>query len=284
MTNVYILTVTFKSYQTISKALLPICILCKHRRTLKNPIDLRCTKNLQNKFFSVVLFNLRSGLCLTITLKTNMPEKLEEEIKKKIKPIVDEAMHRFVGVKIDELSTDISDKLKKSPLLDFEIDSSLPFKKAKKRFIRFYVIKLLRLNYGNISLAAKAAGMDRRSIHRLVNELNINIDEYKKEILRPEYVKEENIKDAIADVLDHYKEILHPKKMELAYKSVPSLSKDLLKELPAAPPALKEAEEEFERNYFKKILEENKGNLTEISKKIRIRYETLLRKIKKLGL
>ncbi|MCX6707286.1 MAG: hypothetical protein NT001_04055, partial [Candidatus Woesearchaeota archaeon] len=58
-------------------------------------------------------------------------KRLEEEVRP-VKPIVDEAMHRVMGITIDELSRDISDKLKTSPLLIFDISTKLGFKKAKK--------------------------------------------------------------------------------------------------------------------------------------------------------
>jgi DNA-binding NtrC family response regulator len=40
----------------------------------------------------------------------------------------------------------------------------------------------------------------------------------------------------------------------------------------------------FEKQYFEKALKENKGNVSKTARKIGLRYETLHRKLKKLGL
>ena len=69
-----------------------------------------------------------------------MPEKtdLERVIQDKVKPLIDSSMQKFLGITIKELSTDISDRLKRTPLLDFKIDTSMLFKKAKKLFKKEY--------------------------------------------------------------------------------------------------------------------------------------------------
>jgi DNA-binding NtrC family response regulator len=50
------------------------------------------------------------------------------------------------------------------------------------------------------------------------------------------------------------------------------------------PPTLKDAEEEFEKRFIVKALEENNFNVSKTSRKIGLRYETLHRKMKALGL
>ena len=58
-----------------------------------------------------------------------------------------------------------------------EVDIDTPFKRAKKdlvdAFERTYVTMLLAEHDGNISKAAKAAGIDRMSIHKMLNRLNL---------------------------------------------------------------------------------------------------------------
>ena len=68
------------------------------------------------------------------------------------------------------------------------------------------------------------------------------------------------------------------------YKNVDSVSKDILDELPEKTVTLKQAEELFEKEYLSKALALNDGNVTKTAKKIGLRYETLLRKLKSLGL
>jgi DNA-binding NtrC family response regulator len=106
----------------------------------------------------------------------------------------------------------------------------------------------------------------------------------RKELLRPDYYKKEAIDEIFKATLDHYKGIIHPEKLEKVYREVPSLTKNIIKELPAMEMSLKEAEGEFERQYLKKALDENNWNISKTARKIKIRFETLHRKIKKLDI
>ncbi len=60
-----------------------------------------------------------------------------------------------------------------------KVDGALPFKEAKERWIesfeRDYLIELLRKNNLNISKAAKEAGIDRKSVQRLLKKYNLNV-------------------------------------------------------------------------------------------------------------
>ena len=207
---------------------------------------------------------------------------LELEIERKVTPIVKDAMNRYLGVNIDELNEDITGKLKKDPLLFFDIDPTMPFKKAKQRFKREYLERLLKTHYGNVSMIAKIADVDRRSIHRLVNQYDI--EKIRKELPRPYDVKAKAVGVVIEDVLGGYKSLIHPTRLEEVYKNVPSLSRDIVNLLPETPMSLKEAEEEFEREFFKAALARHAGSTTDTAKVVGLRYETLHRKLKKLGM
>jgi DNA-binding NtrC family response regulator len=207
---------------------------------------------------------------------------LEKPQKKNLEPIVDEALHRFLGVTIQELNKDISEKLQKSPLLEFTIDTSIGFKEAKRRFKREYLRRLLRVSYGNITEVARRAGVDRRSIHRIVNEAGIDVKRIREEMIRPYEIRQKAVNNIIEDVLDNYKNIIHPQKFESVYKNVDTVSKGILTELPKGDVGLDEAEEQFEKQFLIKSLEDNKWNLSLTAKKIGLRYETLLRKMKSL--
>lgn len=211
-------------------------------------------------------------------------EALEEVIDKRVKPMVDKAMHKWLGVTVSEIKADVSDKLKRSPLLEYEISTKLPFKKAKKLFKKLYLSKLLQAFSGNITDVAEAAGLDRRSVHRLIEELGLDPEEFRRSIAKTEYVKQEAVKSIIQSSAEVYKGSLSPTKFKSFYEHVPELSKDIVKELPATPLTLKEAEQEFERAYLRKALKENKGNVTKTAKKIGLRFETLHRKLKALNL
>ena len=196
---------------------------------------------------------------------------------------ISDIMHKVLGVSIEELSKDISEKLKKSPLVDFDIDTNLKFKEAKKKFKQGYLRKLLRISYGNISDVAKKAGVDRRSIHRIIKEARIDIATIREEMLRPYEIKQKAVGNVIEDVLDSYKTVLHPEKLKQVYDQVSNVSKDILEEVEVEILPIKEAEQEFEKEYLKKAISENK-NLKQTAKKIGLAYETLLRKMKSLKL
>lgn len=211
-------------------------------------------------------------------------EPLEVVLEKKVKPVVEGLTTKFLGVNIQKISDDITAKLNKSTLEDLPIDTTLPYKQAKKKFKREYIEKLLKLKLGNISEAAKSAETNRRSIHRLIQELDVDIKKIKKDLVKPYEIKRSGVNTVIEHVLENYKEIIHPKKLEEMYKNVSLLSDDILKNLPEMPMSLKEAEHEFEKEYFKRVLAEHNGNVPLTARKIGLRYETLHRKVKALGI
>ena len=63
-------------------------------------------------------------------------------------------------------------------LLQMSIDTATPFKVAKRdlvaEFERRYITQLLEEHGGNISAAARAAGIDRMSIHKMLNRLGLS--------------------------------------------------------------------------------------------------------------
>ncbi len=211
-------------------------------------------------------------------------DELEKLIDKKIKPLVEEAMQKHLGITISEIEEDITDKLKKAPLIEFDIDTKIPFKQAKKQFKKKYLTRLLQLHLGNVAEVARIAKIDRRSIHRLITELKIDLSHFRKTLTKRQYIKETAIKDLLESSFKTYKSSLNPKKYEKLYEEVPELSKEIIKELPIKQPILKEAEKEFEKKYLKKALEENKNSESKTAKKIGLRYETLHRKLKSLGI
>jgi len=212
-----------------------------------------------------------------------MVKGLEKLIDIKIKPLIEEAMHKSLGVTVSEIEQDISDKLKKYSLLEFEIDTTLSFKEAKRRFKRQYIARLLQLNFGNIAEVARIALVDRRSIHRLVAQ-GIDVQKFREALLRSEYIKQTAVQNIIQESLEHYKGALNQEKYQALYKQAPSISKDIVKEIPETPSTLKEAEREFEKRYFEKTLQENNGNISKTARKIGLRFETLHRKLRALGI
>jgi len=94
-------------------------------------------------------------------------------------------------------NADITEKLEKNPLLQFTIDPSLTYKNAKKLFKKQYFTKLLQLSYGNISKVAEDSNLDRRSVHRFIKELKINVDKIRKDVLNRLEKKISNIEELV---------------------------------------------------------------------------------------
>jgi DNA-binding NtrC family response regulator len=207
-----------------------------------------------------------------------MPKELEDVLKKRVKPLVERAVHKNVGVHITEIEQDISDKLGK-PLFEFDVDVSIPFKKAKKNFKRDFLSRVLEVHLGNISDASKAAGIERESMHRLIKELQIQV----KRLTVPAQYKKEAVQHIIADTFEHYKGAIAPQRFEKLYAELPTLTKEITKELPRIDWAFERAEKEFEKRYFEKALATFKS-VSETAKAVGLRPETLSRKLKALEL
>ncbi len=211
-------------------------------------------------------------------------ENLEKVMKHKVEPIIEEAMEKYLGVKIGKINEDISDKIEATPLISFSIDISIPYKIAKKMFKKDFLTKVIQTHYCNISKVAEILDVNRRSLHRVIKDLGIEVEQLRKEMLRPTYYKQEMVDTVLRKVLDNYKTVLHPRRLQQAYDKVEMLSENIAKELAGQELTLKQAEEMFEKEYLRKAIIEYKGNITKTAKAIKLRYETLLRKIKKLGI
>ncbi|MCH8330795.1 MAG: hypothetical protein IH946_05360, partial [Bacteroidetes bacterium] len=66
---------------------------------------------------------------------------------------------------------------------------------------------------GNISEVARVSGLDRRSVHRLIVRLKINIAKFREERM-PEYVREHVVQGIIEHVLQNYKTSLNEEKLK----------------------------------------------------------------------
>jgi len=216
-------------------------------------------------------------------MKENKKKDLETTLKEKVEPLLEETMEKHLGITIPKIESDITDKLK-HPSINIYIPFHLPFPKAKKFFKKEFFKKELLHHQGNISQLAKSLNLDRRSIHRTIKNLGIKIKELRAKPLPPEQYQAEHIGQTIRSTLEHYEEIIQPKKMEKIYEEVKSLSKNIAKFLPEEKFTWKQAEREFEKQFFKNALEENKWNITKTAGKIKLRPETLHRKIKRLSL
>jgi len=195
---------------------------------------------------------------------------LERVLKEKILHLTDEE----TSVR---LSSDITTKLARTPLIELEVDTKLPYKAAKRKFKKAFLTKLLMLNLGNVSEVARLTGTNRRSIHRLIRAFGINLKKIKRELIRPYDIQASAVNLILGDMLAEYR--LTPRVQErLYYSTLP----DIMSELPSNKMTFSQAQKEFEKRYFKGVLQDNNHSFSKTARHIRIRQETLMRKLKLL--
>jgi|SRR3989338_20853 len=211
-------------------------------------------------------------------------DSIEKIIAEKSAPVVERALHKTLGVTIKELSDDITEKLKKNPLLEFNINTNIPLRVAKKSFRKGYLEKALKSHFGDISSVARILNVDRKTIHRMIAELHIDISDCRRAFVTEDYVKEEAVGRTIINALKNYEHILHPSKVGEAYANTSRISEEIVKELNFSFISLKEAEKEFEKEYISAALKENNNSLPKTAKKIGLSHEALYRKVKSLKL
>ena len=161
----------------------------------------------------------------------------------------------------------------------FTVDLSKPFKQAKKDFLKNYLNDILTLSLGNISLAAKRAQLHRRHLHRIINDLEINPNLHKKELLKPQEYLRENVHNIIEDTLSHFEE---DDRIRQIYSNLDDISVIISKNM--GPVSYDEALELFEKEYIEKALKENNYNISETADAIDMGERTLYRKISRLNI
>ena len=209
---------------------------------------------------------------------------LEETIKGKVALLLEETMEKSWGIYVPQVQSDITDKLQANLPAKFYVPAASSFQEAKKIFKSEFLKNQLHLHGGNISQLAKFAGLDRRSIHRAIKKLGIEIGNVRRELDLTNSHQEKMIDQTIRFALEGYRDIFQPQKMEKIYQEVPALSKNLAKLLPHNHLTWKQAEREFEKQFLMQALAEHKGKVAETARRLKIQAETLHRKITKLRL
>ena len=212
-----------------------------------------------------------------------MDNKLEDLITEhKIESFLDKVMKKHLGVTVEEIKKDISNKLIHSLIEDINIDFDLDFKTSKKKFKNDFIKKQLLLERGNVSNVAKTLNIDRRSVHRHLNkEFTSKI---RSDLIKPYTIKQREIEMIIKNTLTNYNKIINKEYLEQMYCDSKNISKKIIQLVPPRTITLKEAEAIFEKKYITKKLEDNYDDVMKTSKDIKIRYETLLRKLKKYNI
>lgn len=148
--------------------------------------------------------------------------------------------------------------------LFFTFDFSKPFKEAKKNFLKRYVRDILAISLGNVSMAAKKANLDRRHFYRIITGCEINPQEQRKELLKPnEYMKETISEIFSNDSIDDISKVIVESLNNITYDDALVL---------------------FEKMYIEESLKNNNYNLHETASKMDVSERTLQRKIGKYSI
>ena len=211
-------------------------------------------------------------------------ETLEKVVKEKIGPIIVDTTKKAIGATVEELNKTLIDRIASASPVVFDINTSLPYKKAKKTFRKKFFAQLIETHYGNVSDVAKITGIDRRTIHRVIKELGIDVEKIRQNLLNPNHYMKMTVENIMKRTIEEYKPIIAQERLDRVYESLPKLEQELMSSLPNTEMTYDEAEEEFDRQYFSKAIKENGFNVSLTARKIGLRYETLHRKLKMLGL
>jgi len=181
---------------------------------------------------------------------------------------------------LEKLGEDITAKLKNRTFADIAINTNVPYRIAKRNFRKKYIAKILRLKLGNIAEAARTLDTNRKTIHRMITGLRIDVNRIKDELLRPYDLELSSTSSIMEEIIKTYKKVISDHKLKEIYKNIPSVSEDILTSIPSQFPTLKQAEIEFDRIYFG-ALKKDCRNIREVAKRADLAYETANRKIKR---
>lgn len=210
---------------------------------------------------------------------------LEELMKKKVSPLIDESMKKNWGVVIPKIEEDITDTLSKNKLEVF-IHFNVSFSDAKKLFKKEFFRKELAKHQGNVSQLAKFIGLDRRSIHRTIKNLGIEFERSELKVAKQkvETAYEKLVNQMIRETINNYKGLIQEDKIAKIYEDLPGLSRQIVSSLPHEELTWKQAETQFELEYLDHHLKKCSGNIKEVAKITGLAAETVSRKLTKLGL
>ena len=196
------------------------------------------------------------------------------------KRIVEDVFHRYLGISIRELHDDITNRLG-DPTIDMIPFEKRDYKEAKSVFLKHFLVRLLNRHRGNVKSASDEARSSRRTLHRMIKNLSIDLSSIRRETSYPEY--ENKIYDTVEKSLKQYEDVLHPKKIDDIYSNMDSISKDIAKgTIDSAKLSMREASDIFDYFFLADKIREAKGNLSRTSKEIGLSYETLYRKLRRL--
>jgi DNA-binding NtrC family response regulator len=139
----------------------------------------------------------------------------------------------------------------------------MPLKDAKRQFQKRFIKDLLIMSLGNVSLAAKRASIDRKHLYRLMNDLDLDPEAPRKDLVKPyEYVKE-GIQNLVEEDVDGISAIICQHLSNISYDDAFRI---------------------FEKELIIKVLKEREYDLPKSASFLRISQKTLQRKIQKYSI
>ncbi|MBT5021865.1 hypothetical protein HOK51_00660 [Candidatus Woesearchaeota archaeon] len=186
-------------------------------------------------------------------------------------------------------------------------------KEAKGKFEKYFFETKLRDNYGNIAQVARVTGVNRRTIHRKVNELGLAevVDGYRpqKEQEKVDSVRESKslfsedvVANTIKETISGFKDSLHPQVYTKIETGIDTLAKEMTTKLNnqnygitneerintiydnIQTSNLKDAEKEFEKNFVYSTWEAAGFDKKKTADYLDIDVRSLNRKISDFGL
>lgn len=209
----------------------------------------------------------------------NNHKDLEMTLREKVSPLLADMMQKNLGLFIPKIESDITDQLKRPY---FYVSLNVPFQQAKKQFQSLFIQYQLRVHQGNISRVALSLGLTRRSLHRLIRALHIEVRMFRHHLSLPE-IHLAPIDQMLRVTLDAYKTIFKEDVLHKMYQEIPRLSQDIVQLLPQDEITWKEAEIEFEKQFITYALM-RESKIHDLAQKMGMRPETLSRKVHKWGL
>ena len=197
--------------------------------------------------------------------------------KTEMTPTVEKAIESLLGLSVPQIRDDISNRLVEGNL-DFPIDLSLGFKKAKEQFKKEFLLKVLRFHNGNVAESARVAQLDRRAMHRLIKKFKISVEALRQQpyFFRDEK-KDKYVRDVIAEVLENY-DITRGR-----YEVDADTAQRISRELPEFRLSYDDALVLFEKEFIQKALQRYPSQ-KEAAEAVGLRYETLHKKAKEYAL
>ena len=196
-----------------------------------------------------------------------------------ISTLVESVLKKFTGENYPELKENISSNLEFRLL--FTIDLTRPFKEAKKAFLKTYLNDLLTLSLGNISLAAKKAQLHRRHLHRIINELEIDPNIHRKELIKPGQYMKTSVHNILDETLANSS--VEEQKLKTLYSNLEDISEVIAEHMDDVA-SYEEALEFFEKEYIEKALKDNNYSIQKTADFLDLSERTLYRKINKLNI